>query len=186
MTSSEQFPHDNPLGQYAGFTTRLIAWFIDQLLLIAAISVSAAVIGFIAQSFRINELLGFGERLRPIVEGIAVAVALSVPVVYNIGSWILAGQTIGKWIMGVRVVQTSGKQMTFWPSLWRQIGYLISAILFLGYLWILFDNRRQGFHDKIAGTFVVYSWPEPQQPVRPVRDRLRRARLQRKLAEEER
>jgi uncharacterized RDD family membrane protein YckC len=186
MTSSEQLPHDNPLGQYAGFTTRLIAWFIDRLLLIAIISISVAVTGFIAQSFRINELLGFAQELRLIVAGIGVAMVVSVPVVYNIGCWMLAGQTIGKWIMGVRVVQTNGKHMTFWPSVRRQIGYLISAILFLGYLWILFDNRRQGFHDKIAGTFVVYSWPELQQPVRPVKDRLRRARLKRKLAEEER
>ena len=67
----------------------------------------------------------------------------------------------------------------------QALAYLISAILFLGYLWILFDNRRQGFHDKIAGTFVVYSWPEVEQPVRPVRDRARRLRLKRKMAQEQ-
>jgi uncharacterized RDD family membrane protein YckC len=185
MTSSEQSTQETTLGQYAGFTTRFIAWFMDRLLLTAIISISVAVISFLADSFRINEFLGLGEEMRLIVVVIAVGMAVSVPVVYNIGSWMLAGQTVGKWIMGLRVVQTNGQRLTFWASLRRQIGYVLSAILFLGFLWILFDNRRQGFHDKLAGTFVVYSWPEVEGPVRPIQDRMRRIRLERRMAEEE-
>jgi uncharacterized RDD family membrane protein YckC len=185
MTSSEQVPQETSLGQYAGFVTRLIAGFIDRLLLIAIISVSVAVISFLADSFRINEILGFGEDMRLVVGIIAVGLAVSVPLVYNIGSWMLAGQTLGKWIMGVRVVRTNGQRMSFWAALRRQIGYVISAILFLGYLWILFDNRRQGFHDKLAGTFVVYSWPEVEGPIKPIQDQMRRIRLKRRMAEEQ-
>jgi uncharacterized RDD family membrane protein YckC len=32
-------------------------------------------------------------------------------------------------------------------------------LFFLGFLWILIDNRRQGWHDKMAGTCVIYNWP---------------------------
>jgi uncharacterized RDD family membrane protein YckC len=41
----------------------------------------------------------------------------------------------------------------------RYLGYSLSAIsLFLGFFWILIDDRRQGWHDKIAGTLVIYTW----------------------------
>ena len=38
----------------------------------------------------------------------------------------------------------------------RYIGYIISGlVLLIGFIWIAFDARRQGWHDKIAGTYVV-------------------------------
>lgn len=184
MTSNEQSLQGTSLGQYAGFVTRFIAWFIDQLLLLAGISITVAVISFLAGSFRINEILGIAEEVVTLVVAVlGVTISVLVPLVYNIGFWMLAGQTVGKWIMGVRVVRSNGQRVTFWAALLRQIGYVISAILFLGFFWILFDNRRQGFHDKLAGTFVVYSWPEVEGPVRPIQDRLRRVRLDRIMGE---
>jgi uncharacterized RDD family membrane protein YckC len=41
----------------------------------------------------------------------------------------------------------------------RYVGYYLSALaLYAGYWWVLIDNRRQGWHDKLAGTIVVYAW----------------------------
>ena len=40
----------------------------------------------------------------------------------------------------------------------RACGYWVSGILLLGFAWIAVDERSQGFHDKFAGTFVVYDW----------------------------
>ena len=82
----------------------------------------------------------------------------------------------------VRIVRTDGERMRFGNCVRRLIGYWVSAILFLGFLWVLVDNRRQGFHDKIAGTFVVYAWPEVGPPVTPARDRLRDLRQRRQMA----
>ncbi len=171
------------LGQYAGFVTRLIAWIIDQVILAAAITITIGAGKFLLQVFPINEWLGLDQVMTNITLVVAIAVAITLPIVYNIGSWLLAGQTIGKWVMGVRIVRTNGERMRFGTCVRRQIGYLVSAILFLGYLWILVDNRRQGFHDKIAGTFVIYSWPE-SAPVRPIQDRVRRFRLQQQPAQD--
>jgi len=185
MTSDKQSPPETSLGQYAGFVTRLVAWTIDRLLLIAVLSITVAVISFFANAFRINEILGLAEDFDKVLIALTVVLAVFLPLVYDIGLWMLAGQTLGKRIMGVRVVQTNGQRITFWAAVWRQIGYFLSAILFLGYLWILFDNRRQGLHDKLARTFVVYSWPEVEKPVRPIQDRMRRNRLERKMAEEQ-
>jgi uncharacterized RDD family membrane protein YckC len=185
MTSNRQHPPQTSLGHYSGFVTRLVAWIIDCLLLTATVTITAGVISFLANNFRINEILGLGGELNQIAIAISVGLALFLPPIYNMVMWILAGQTVGKWIMGVRVVRTNGQGVTFWVALRRQIGYFISAILFLGFIWILFDNRRQGFHDRLAGTFVVYSWPEIEEPVKPVKDRARSIRLQRKMAEEQ-
>jgi uncharacterized RDD family membrane protein YckC len=56
-------------------------------------------------------------------------------------------------------VTTQGRRVPIWRAVLRLAGYVISfATLFLGFLWIVVDNHRQGLHDKIAGTYVIYSW----------------------------
>ena len=67
------------------------------------------------------------------------------------------GATLGKMALGMRVVDESGQKAGFFKVLIREtIGKFVSAlVLFLGFIWILFDGNRQGWHDKIGGTFVV-------------------------------
>jgi len=66
------------------------------------------------------------------------------------------GQTPGKMLLGLRVVQATGEPMTFGLAFLRWVGYLISKlVVYLGFIWIAFDHRKQGWHDKIAGTIVV-------------------------------
>ncbi len=67
------------------------------------------------------------------------------------------GQTPGKAALGIRIVKLNGARLTAWDAILRNvIGYTISAFfLLLGYLWILVDGRRQGWHDKLARTVVV-------------------------------
>ncbi|MEI2784675.1 MAG: RDD family protein [Candidatus Nanopelagicales bacterium] len=73
------------------------------------------------------------------------------------------GQTVGKYVMGVRVVRLDGKPMTYVGSALRWFGYLASLLpLGLGFFWVVIDDRRRGFHDKIAGTCVIYSWRAQQ------------------------
>lgn len=67
------------------------------------------------------------------------------------------GQTPGKMLFGLRVVQTSGEKITPGIAFLRWVGYIFSALIFyLGFLWIIFDGKKQGWHDKIAGTIVIY------------------------------
>ena len=66
------------------------------------------------------------------------------------------GQTPGKMLLGLRVVQATGEPMTFGLAFLRWAGYLISRlVVYLGFIWIAFDRRKQGWHDKIACTVVV-------------------------------
>jgi uncharacterized RDD family membrane protein YckC len=66
------------------------------------------------------------------------------------------GQTPGKKLLGLKVIEINGKEMTPGIAFLRWVGYLLSKLpLFLGFIWIAFDRRKQGWHDKIAGTCVI-------------------------------
>lgn len=78
------------------------------------------------------------------------------------------GQTLGKMALGIRVVTESGQVPSLGTSLLRSIGYWLSALpLDLGYIWILVDPNKQGWHDKIARTYVVRA--RQYATVRPTR-----------------
>lgn len=64
--------------------------------------------------------------------------------------------TLGKRIMHIKVINASGDRMSFKQSAIRNFCKILSYIpLSLGFLWLIFDRNRQGWHDKIGGTFVV-------------------------------
>lgn len=67
------------------------------------------------------------------------------------------GTTPGKNLLGMRVIKESGESAGFGTMLFREwIGKIISAFVFgIGFLWILLDKERQGWHDKLASTYVV-------------------------------
>ena len=55
-------------------------------------------------------------------------------------------------------MRTDGRPLGYGKAFLRFVGYIISALVAsLGFLWIGFDGRRQGWHDKIAGTLVTLS-----------------------------
>jgi uncharacterized RDD family membrane protein YckC len=71
--------------------------------------------------------------------------------------WTGTGQTPGKMAMGIRVVSAqTGDVIGMGEALLRYVGYIISGLaLGLGFLWIIWDPKHEGWHDKIASTRVV-------------------------------
>ena len=66
------------------------------------------------------------------------------------------GQTLGMRALNVRVVKTDGSYLDVVGAFLRYVGLVISCTpLFLGLIWVAFDAQKQGWHDKIAGTYVV-------------------------------
>ena len=77
-------------------------------------------------------------------------------VAYLATLWTWRGTTIGGIIAHLRVVRTDGFALSGVDSLIRAVSSLFSAFMLgIGFLWILKDQDRQGWHDKIAGTYVV-------------------------------
>ena len=71
------------------------------------------------------------------------------------------GRTPGKMLFGLQVVSDKGAPISFGIAFLRAVGYLISgALLNFGFIWIAFDKRKQGWHDKIAGTVVIIREPQ--------------------------
>ena len=66
------------------------------------------------------------------------------------------GQTLGMRVLNIKVVRTDGTPLTFVQAFIRYIGLIVSIVcLFIGVIWAAFDANKQGWHDKIAGTYVL-------------------------------
>lgn len=64
--------------------------------------------------------------------------------------------TLGKRAVGIKVTTVSGERITFGQASGRYFGKIISSlILCIGYLMMLWDDKKQTLHDKLAGTLVV-------------------------------
>jgi uncharacterized RDD family membrane protein YckC len=161
-------------GDYAGFVTRSVAFVLDRLIIAIILAGTATFVQFMLQSFQLGQVFGFQTLSQRIALALAGVAAALFNVAYDVGFWMLAGQTPAKRLMGVLVVRTDGGRLRLGRAILRWLGYWLSGILFLGYLWVLVDNRRQAFHDKLARTLVIYFQPEAAgfAASTPIRDRL--------------
>ena len=129
---------------YAGFWQRAAALVIDGLI-IAVIVVPVMVLGFGIRH------VAPGDAWEA---GLFIAVAVAV-----IGFWRYCGATPGKSALGMKIVdaETGETPGTLRLGI-RFLAYFVSALpLYLGFLWAAVDRRKQGWHDKIAGTIVISS-----------------------------
>ena len=137
-------------GERAGFVTRLGALIADAIIFLVALRGTASLLLLAEHALR---------RFAPPFSLGKVLLVCS-PVIaslYNVVFWWLRGQTPGKWLLGLRVVALGGGKVGPGRAVIRFVGYLLSALPFyLGFLWILGPERR-GFHDRLAGTEVVYT-----------------------------
>ena len=83
-------------------------------------------------------------------------VFLVVGVEYFLYFWSTTGQTLGDRVVGVRIVREDGGTLSLGGAAIRYLGLIISTLaIFLGLLWVIWDPKKQGWHDKMAGTVVV-------------------------------
>jgi uncharacterized RDD family membrane protein YckC len=75
---------------------------------------------------------------------------------YGAVMWKLKGTTVGGIVCGLQVVRLDGRAIDWPTAMVRALGCFLSLIVVgLGFLWIVFDDGKQSWHDKIAGTAVV-------------------------------
>jgi len=145
--------------EYAGFWVRVGAAIIDTLLLaLVILPVLTAVYG-----------PGYWSSDKLVQGPLDVLVSWVAPAIAVVVFWIARQATPGKMAIGARIVdaKTGGKPTTGQIIL-RYLGYYVAMLpLFLGILWVAFDPRKQGWHDKIAGTVVVRRKRATAAPVAP-------------------
>jgi len=140
---------------YAGLVTRAIALTLDLLLIVVVftlvsgfVALISSLVGTLRPAWLVGTLLGVGWGL---VAGVYLAFF-----------WSVAGRTPGMHLLHLRVRDGSGKPPSLLRAIVRVLGTWISIVpFFAGYLPVLFDARRRGLPDLLAGTEVVYSGRSP-------------------------
>jgi len=134
-----------------GFGRRLAAILLDALLL----GVLSMFVAFLIGMAGVFVDMYTPNRPLPL-SSLIVICTLVFSVAYYVVAWSRTGQTVGKTMLGIKIVGADGKPLSGGKAFLRYIGYLVSGIVFaLGFIWVLFDRKRQGWHDKMAGTYVV-------------------------------
>lgn len=144
--------------EYVGFWARVWASLIDTFLIVAVI---------LPLLFAI-----YGRE--NLAEGITLSgpanflLSYVFPAVAVIAFWSTKHATPGKMMIGAIIVDAkTGQPPSFRQHVIRYLGYFVSAIPFcLGLIWVGFDKRKQGWHDKLAGTVVVRPKKRGTQSVR--------------------
>lgn len=147
MTSSV----DEQKVEYAGFWVRALATIIDSILIM--------LIAFPPLVYIYGWEYFYVEKTGFIAGPADFLISWVLPFVAVIVFWIKKQATPGKMVVGVKVVDAvTGNTMSVGQSIGRYLAYIVSLLpLGLGFVWIAFDNKKQGWHDKLAGTVVVKS-----------------------------
>ena len=82
--------------------------------------------------------------------------------------WLYKQATPGKMAVSARVVDArTGNTISMGQAIGRYLAYIVASLpLFLGIVWVAFDPRKQGWHDKLAGTVVIRPQHRGPEPVR--------------------
>jgi uncharacterized RDD family membrane protein YckC len=99
------------------------------------------------------DLILIGVICGPAGLGELIPIALAV---YAAVMWKTKGTTIGGIICDTRVVRLDDRPLDWATAIVRALGCFLSlAVVGLGFIWVVFDDQKQSWHDKIAGTTVV-------------------------------
>ena len=147
--------------KFAGFWRRLIALTIDGTIIFFAFTIlfAIALMAFFSGTISGNNRAWLADLTDParlssimIFTWLFFIIFIIVYFTYFHGA---TGRTPGKMFFGLQVVSANGTPISFGIAFLRAVGYFVSGIFYLGFIWAAFDKRKQGWHDKIAGTVVI-------------------------------
>ena len=144
--------------EYVGFWLRVGASLIDTLLV--GIICWPIVTWIYGSQYWSNDAL---------VKGPAdLLVTWILPAIAVVLFWVYRQATPGKIAISARIVDAeTGAQPSTGQLIGRYLAYYVSVLpLMLGFIWVAFDDRKQGWHDKLAGTLVVRPRNRGPAPVR--------------------
>jgi len=133
--------------QYVGFWARFLAFLIDSIVMCLVLVPLALLMWGEGATAALTDPNNTASNVLQL--GLSIAIFL--------GAWIVTSTDPGKKVVSAKIVsaKTLGKPSTT-QFVVRYLGYYVSLIcLGLGFLWIAFDARKQGWHDKLAGTLVI-------------------------------
>ncbi len=160
MTAGDGGRHSRaaPTG-YAGVVTRAVALVIDCIILDLIAIIVGACVQLLISLFTGHNNLG---ATAAVVTGVLWFIWAGV---YFSTFWNLTGETPGNRLLGIRVTNIDGGDIGPWQAIRRYFGLVLAALpLGLGFVPVLFNDRRRGLQDWIGGTVV--RWVEPDGATR--------------------
>ncbi len=136
--------------EYASFWERFFAFVIDCLILL--ILAGVLLVLYVLLGTSLSQADPETQAMGAFSQLILLFFWPAACAVYFVVFWTRYGQTPGKMVVSLKVVQTDGSSLSLNKALVRFIGFITVPLLFL---IIAFDSRKQGLHDKMAGTYVV-------------------------------
>lgn len=145
--------------RYAGFWIRVLAGILDSIIVTFLFGIL-----FVVGAGVVYMLHGHGWD-RPEAENLLIGLLILAVILTNIlyylyfailesSSW---QATIGMKICGLKITSVDFKRISFWRALGRELATILSGIiLYIGYLMIAFTEKKQGLHDIIADTYVIW------------------------------
>ncbi|MES2671252.1 MAG: RDD family protein [Pseudomonadota bacterium] len=146
--------------EYVGFWSRVGAAIVDALLVV--VITFPPLVSIYGWEYFTSEKPGF------IAGPTDFLISWVLPFVVTVLFWVWRQATPGKMVVSARIVDAkTGGTISVGQAMGRYVAYFISMLpLGLGIFWVAFDPRKQGWHDKIAGTIVVRHKHASGQPVR--------------------
>ena len=142
---------DDRTVHYAGFWIRFVAVFIDRVIVGIANGILLLVV------FRANYFDYIDPNAAAEIDPTLTLLAFAVDMAYTVFMWTRYGATLGKMAVGVIIVREDFGRITVGQAFGRYFAQILSgAIFLLGFIWAGFDRRKQSWHDKLAGTYVIY------------------------------
>ena len=143
---------------YAGFWIRVGASLIDTLiLLLIMFPLMASIYGLNSMSMEMSDGgMNYSASSYSFEGSGNFFLNYLLPAIIVMAFWLFKSATPGKMATKLTIVDAkTGKKPTLVQFLLRYAGYFLSSIFLLGFIWIAFDKKKQGWHDKIAGTVVI-------------------------------
>ncbi len=139
--------------EYVGFWIRAIASLVDSVLVALVIAAIGAIV-FGMGYFRGGVGGGIGADIKGPSD---LLLSIALPAALTLLFWFTRQATPGKMIFSARIVDANtGAAPSSGQCVLRYLGYFVSMLgLGLGFIWVGIDQRKQGWHDKLAGTVVV-------------------------------
>lgn len=144
--------------RYAGFWIRVLAYFIDAIIVELVVVAVSGLIGFLIGIIAAANGNHNSEQLSAIAGGVGALIGITIVIAYyiifNSGRW---QATPGKRVLGIHLITVGGEKVGGWLALGRYLAYIISSLpFFIGFMVIGWNEEKKGFHDMICKTRVIY------------------------------
>lgn len=131
---------------YGGFWIRVVAYIIDAILLTIVCGIADRLLG-------IDIFASDWKHYDPLANLISLAIGWLYFALLESSE---RGATVGKMVMGLRVVTSDGRRLSFMNATGRYFAKILSAIILcIGFIMVAFTDKKRGLHDIIAGTLVI-------------------------------